>query len=122
MSCFNLGGGKGSGRRVPTLVGVRCLRHYLHSGASLDHLESTTIQHPSPWSSRSFMELYDFHRIGVGLGARSDSPGRCGQHYPSQTVSLGMAGSVVSFASRLRSCDKLCFNELLHYFLLRSWI
>ena len=114
-------GRNGSDRCVPTLVGLRCLRYYLHSGASLDHLESTTTQHPSPWSSLSFMELYDFQRIGVGLGARCYSPCRCGQHYPSQTLSLGRARSVGSCASRLRSCDKLCYNELLHYSLLRVW-
>jgi hypothetical protein len=118
-SCFNLGSGNGSGRRVPTLVGLRCLRHYLHSGASLDHLESTTTQHPSPWNSLGLMELHDFQRIGFGLGARSYSPGRCRQHYPSQTLSLGRARSVGSCAGRLRRCNKLRYNELLHYSLLR---
>jgi hypothetical protein len=113
--------GNRSSWRIPTLVGIRPFGHQLQSGSSVDYLESTTTQHPSPWSSLSLMELYDFQRIGFGHGARSYSPGRRWQHYPSQTLSLGRARSVGSCAGRLRRCDKLRYNELLHYSLLRVW-
>ena len=44
-----------SGRRIPTLVGIRPFK--LRSASSLDHLESTTIQHTNSWSSSCLMEL-----------------------------------------------------------------
>src|SRR5437899_11908974 len=95
-------GRNGSDRCVPTLVGLRCLRYYLHSGASLDHLESTTTQHPSPWSSLSLRELYDLKHIAVGLGARCYSPCRCEQYYLYRTYCLGLSRSRPYCVSRLR--------------------
>jgi len=115
QSRLHFGCGYGSGRCLPTLVGIRPLRHQLRPSSSLDYLESTTIQHSSPWSSSRLMELCYFQHLGLGSSACSYSSGSCRQYHPSQTVSLRRTGSVRSCPSRLRCRDKLRYNELLSF-------
>ena len=96
QSRLHLGGGHCVSRRLPTLVGIRPLRHQLPTSSSLDYLESPKIQSTSSWSSRRFMELYLFQHLSFGPRASCDSPRCRGQHHPSQMISRSRSRSVGS--------------------------
>jgi hypothetical protein len=103
------------------MVGLRHLRRHLQPGASLDHLESTQIQHAGSRRGHCFLELHYFQRLSLDLGARGHSPSRCWKPYSSQALPRSGTCSVSYCPGRIHCCDKLRYHELLSLPLLCFW-